>query len=120
MPGPVGDGPADGPPDHPDLSGLAAEMRAAWRAEQAAAAADAAEQFRHARSLADWFRERMHAGDRVAVTVAARTLTGRLEDVGDDFVALRRDGAGGLVEINTGAVVPVSCSVVEHATHGGT
>ena len=63
--------PADGN-DHPDLSGVAGEMRAEWRAEQEAVIADAAAQWRHGRSLTDWLCERMHAGDRIAVTVAAQ------------------------------------------------
>jgi hypothetical protein len=106
------------PSDHPDLTGVVGEMRAEWRAEQEAATADAAAQWRHGRSLADWLRERMHAGDRIVVTVAAQPFVGLVEEVGDDLLALRC--AFGLVEIHVGAAVPMSFEVVEHATKGGT
>ena len=103
--------------DHPDLTRVAGEMRAAWRAEQEAAAADAAEQWRHGRALADWLRERMHAGDRIAAFVASQRFEGTVDDVGDDLVALR--GPIGRVEIHVCPAVPVSFELVEHATHGG-
>jgi hypothetical protein len=105
-------------PDHPDLTGVAGMMRAEWRAEQEAATADAAAQWRHGRRLADWLSERMHAGDRIAVTVAQQSFVGLVEEVGDDLLALRC--AFGRVEIHTCAGIPVSFEVVEHATHGGT
>jgi len=104
--------------DHPDLSRVAGEMRAEWRAEQEAAAADAGEQWRHGRSLADWLRDRMHAGDRIEVTIATRSFVGIVEEVGDDLVALR--GFLGRVEIHTGPAIPVSFELVEHLTEGGT
>jgi hypothetical protein len=103
--------------DHPDLTGVAGEMRAEWRAEQEAAAADAAAQWRHNRSLADWLRERMHAGDRIAVTIAAQSFVGLVEEVGDDLLALRC--AWGRVEIHVCAAVPMTLELVEHATEGG-
>ena len=62
--------------EHPDLAGVAGEMRAEWRAEQEAAATDAAAQWRHGRTLADWLRERMHAGDRIAVHVGDQSFVG--------------------------------------------
>jgi hypothetical protein len=105
-------------PDHPDLTGVAGEMRAEWRAEQEAAAADAAAQWRYSRTLADWLRDRMHAGDRVAVTVVAQPFVGLVEEVGDDLVALRC--ASGRVEIHVGAGIPISFELVEHAKEGGT
>ena len=108
----------DGPTDHPDLTGIAGEMRAEWRAEQESAAADAAAQWRHSRGLSDWLCDRMHAGDRIAVSVAARSFVGLVEEVGDDLVALRC--GFGRVEIHACAAVPISFTVVEHATEGGT
>jgi len=103
--------------DHPDLTGVAGEMRAEWRAEQEAAAADAAAQWRHNRNLADWLRERMHAGDRVAVTIAAQSFVGLVEEVGDDLCALRC--ASGRVEVHVCAGIPIAFELVEHATEGG-
>ena len=103
--------------DHPDLTGVAGEMRAEWRAEQEAATADAAAQWRHGRSLADWLCERMRAGDRIVVTVAAQPFVGLVEEVGDDLLGLRC--AFGRVEIHVGAGIPISFELVEHATKGG-
>lgn len=112
-------GPTDGNPstEHPDLTAIAGEMRAEWRAEQEAAAADAAAQWRHGRVLADWLRDRMHAGDRVAATIATRSFVGLVEEVGADLLALR--GAAGRVEIHVCAGIPISFELVEHATEGG-
>jgi hypothetical protein len=104
--------------DHPDLTGVAGMMRAEWRAEQETATADATAQWRHHRSLTDWLRERMHAGDRIAVTVVEQSFTGLVEEVGDDLLALRC--AFGRVEIHVCAGIPISFELVEHATEGGT
>jgi hypothetical protein len=112
-----GDPDDGGRPDHPDLSGIAGDMRAEWRDEQEAAAADAATQLRHGRSLTDWLRDRMHAGDRIGVTVAAQTFVGLVEEVGEDLLVLR--GAAGVVEIHVCAAIAISFELVEHATRGG-
>jgi hypothetical protein len=117
-----GDEPARHPdpsrhPPHPDLARVAGEMRAEWRAEQDAAAADAAEHWRHTRTLTDWLRDRMHAGDVIAALVAEQRFVGRVEEVGDDLLALR--GAFGRVEIHLDTGIPVAFELVEHATRGG-
>lgn len=104
--------------DHPDLTGIAGEMRAEWRAEQEAAAADAAAHWRYSRGLVDWLCDRMHAGDRIVATVGAQPFVGVVEEVGDDLLALRC--AFGLVEIHVCATVPIVFQLVEHATSGGT
>ena len=104
--------------DHPDLTAIAGEMRAEWRAGQESATADAAAQWRHNRTLADWLRERMHAGDEIAVTLAAARFVGFVEEVGDDLVAVRCPS--GRVEIHVCAGIPIAVEVVEHATDGGT
>lgn len=109
--------PRDGDADHPDLSGVAGEMRAVWRAEQEDATADAAAHWRHSRGVADWLRDHMHTGDRVAVTVPGQRFVGTVEEVGDDLVALR--GPFGRVEVHMCDSVPFSAAVVEHATSGG-
>ena len=108
-------GPTD---EHPDLSAVAGEMRAEWRAEQDAAAADAAALRRHGLTLADWLRERMHAGDRVRVEVLARAFEGAVDEVGDDLVALRT--GSGRVEIHVCDAVPALFTVAQHARAGGT
>jgi hypothetical protein len=106
------------PVQHPDLAGVAGEMRAEWRAEQDAAEADAAAHWRHMRTLTDWLRDRMHAGDVVGAGVREHRFVGRVEEVGPDLVALR--GTFGRVEIHVDAAVPVAFELVEHATRGGT
>ena len=116
-------GPTDGnehteDSDHPDLANAAGEMRAEWRAEQDAATADAAAQWRHGRGIADWLRDCMHAGDRIAVSVADREFVGLVDEVGADLVAVR--GQFGRVEIHMCAGVPLSFAIVEHAREGGT
>jgi hypothetical protein len=108
--------PTDGN-DHPDLTGVAGEMRAEWRAEQDAATADAAAQWRHGRGLSDWLLDRMHAGDRIAARVGDHTFAGLVDEVGDDLLALRC--TFGRVEINLGCTAPISFALVEHATKGG-
>ncbi len=104
--------------DHPDLSGLAGEMRAEWREEQDAATADAVAHLRHGRTVTDWLRDRMHAGDRVGVSVTTYRFVGLVVEVGDDMLAMRC--GSGLVEIHRGDGVPISFELVEHATQGGT
>jgi hypothetical protein len=115
-------GPTDGnaqppQPDHPDLTGIAGEMRAEWRAEQESAAADAAAQWRHGRTQNDWLCARMHAGDRIAVTVAAQFFVGLVDEVGGGLLALRC--GFGRVEIQLHDSIPMSIELVEHATEGG-
>ena len=104
--------------DHPDLTGIAGEMRAEWRAEQDAAAADAAAQWRHSRGLSEWLLDRMHAGDRIAAIVGTQTFVGLVDEVGADLLALRC--AFGRVEIHVCPSIPISFELVEHATKGGT
>ena len=56
----------------------------------------------------------MHAGDRIAVTVATQSFVGLVDEVGADLLALRC--AFGRVEIHVGAGIPISFELVEHAT----
>ena len=104
--------------DHPDLAGVGAEMREEWRAETEAATADAAEQWRHGRTLKDWLEERMHAGDRIAVVVGEQRFTGLVEESGDDLIALQ--AFFGRVDIHLTGGLPFAIEIHEHATSGGT
>lgn len=104
--------------DHPDLTGVSAEMRAEWRAEQEVATADAAAQWRHSRSLEDWLGERMHAGDRIAVTVGDQRFAGHVEETGEDLLAIR--AAFGRVDIHLTPGLPLLIELHDHATSGGT
>jgi len=101
----------------PDLGGVAGEMRSAWRAEQEDATADAATAWRHGRTLADWLTERMHAGDRVAVTLAERRFTGLVNEVGADLIVL--DCAFGRVDVHLVPGVPIAFELDEKARRGG-
>jgi hypothetical protein len=60
----------------------------------------------------------MHAGDRIAATIATQPFVGLVEEVGDDLLALRC--ASGRVEIHLCVGIPLSIELVEHATEGGT
>ena len=103
--------------EHPDLTGVAGEMRATWRAEQEDATADAAAVWRHSRTLIDWLTERMHAGDRVAVTVSGRRFTGGVEEIGPDLISLRC--AFGRVDIHMVTGYPIVIEIDEKALSGG-
>jgi hypothetical protein len=103
--------------DHPDLAGVASGMRAQWRDETEAATADAAEQWRHSRTLVDWLTERAHAGDRIAVNVGEMRFAGLVEEAGPDFVALR--AMFGRIDIHLTPGLPVFLELVDHPPSGG-
>ena len=104
--------------EHPDLAGVAGEMRAQWRAEQVDAAADAAAAWRHGRQLTDWLTERMHAGDRIAVTVTGTRFAGLVEEVGSDLIALRCPF--GRVDIHVVSGISLFVDIADKAVSGGT
>jgi hypothetical protein len=106
-----------GIPEPQGLAGVGAEMRAEWRAEQEAATADAAEQWRRSRTLSDWLDERMHAGDRIAVVVGDHRFTGLVEETGDDLIAVR--GIFGRVDVHVTPGIPLSIEIHDHPTSGG-
>ena len=105
--------------DHPDLTGVAGEMRAEWRAEQEAAAADAARAVA-ARARARRLVARPDARGRPHRGDASRRngSSGSVEEVGDDLLALRcRPGAS---RSTCAPAIPIAFELVEHATQGGT
>jgi hypothetical protein len=63
-------------------------MREEWRTEQEAVTHDAAEQWRHSRTLLDLARDHMHRGDLVAVTAAGHEAVGEIVEVARDRIAL--------------------------------
>jgi hypothetical protein len=75
--------------DHPDLTPVASDMRADWRAETDAATEDAQAQWRHTRTLHDWLTERLHAGDF------------------------------GRVDVHLAHGIALSIEIIDHATSGG-
>jgi hypothetical protein len=105
------------PGEHPDLAGLGGAMRAEWRAEQGDAAADAAAQWRHSRTMADWLAERMHAGDRIAINLGGQRFTGMVEEIGPDLVGLRC--AFGRVDVHVTPGQPFFIEIADKALAGG-
>jgi hypothetical protein len=103
--------------DHPDLQGVAGEMRAEWRAEQESATDDAAAQWRHTRKLADWLTERANAGDRIAVTIYNQRFAGLVEEIGDDLIGLRC--AFGRVDVHLIPSIPIFFEINDKALQGG-
>ena len=104
-------------PEPRDLGALGAEMRAEWRAETEAATQDALEQRQLRQSLEQWLTERMHAGDRVAVSIAEQRFAGFVEETGDDLVAVR--AVFGRVDVHRTPAAPLYIEIHEHATSGG-
>jgi hypothetical protein len=102
---------------HPDLGPVGAAMRAEWRAEQDAAARDAAEHWQQRRTLHDRLVEHQHRGDRIAVTVAGHRVAGVPEMVGADVLALRT--CAGVVDVHLCDTVPMWFEVLETATAAG-
>jgi hypothetical protein len=103
--------------DHPDLRGVAGEMRAEWRAEQESATEDAAAQWRHSRKLADWLTERAHAGDRIAITIFGQRFAGLVEELGVDLIGLRCPF--GRVDVHVLPSIPICFEINDKALHGG-
>jgi hypothetical protein len=102
-------------------------MREEWRAEQDAATRDAAEQWRHARTLLDVARDHMHRGDRIAITVAGHRAVGEVLEVARDRVALLDVainpgwgiGESIRVDVQVTAAVPLALALIERAQAGG-
>jgi hypothetical protein len=92
-------------------------MREEWRAEQEAATRDAAEQWRHSRTLLDLAREHMHRGDRVAITAAGHRTVGAIIEVASDRIALLDETTR--TDVHVTDAVPLAFGVVERARAGG-
>jgi hypothetical protein len=106
----------------PDLGATGAAMREEWRSEQEAATRDAAEQWRHSRTLLDLARDHMHRGDRVEITVAGHHAVGEIVEVAGDRIALLDaavPGGGRRVDVHVSDAVPFSFRVVDRARAGG-
>lgn len=99
------------------LADVGGQMRAEWVAEQEAAAADAAAQWRHSRRLADWLTERMHAGDRIAVTIGEVRFAGVVAETSDDLIAL--EGVYGRADIHLAHGIPIFIELVDRVADGG-
>jgi hypothetical protein len=114
---------SDDPPDDtpPDLGATGAAMREEWRTEQEAVTDDAAEQWRHSRTLLDFARDHMHRGDRVAITVAGHRAVGEIVEVASDRIAVLDESfpGGHRVDVHVVDSVPLTLRVVERARAGG-
>jgi hypothetical protein len=102
---------------HPDLASTGAAMREAWRAEQEAAARDARESWTHRQTVTDRLRAHMHRGDTLTVTVAGHRLTGTVDEVGNDLLALRT--ASGRVDVHLAPTIWLQIDVAAAARTGG-
>ena len=102
---------------HPDLTAVGGEMRAEWRAETEAATGDAQAAWRHSRTLVDWCTERMHAGDRIAITVGGQRFAGTVQEAGPDLVALQ--AVFGRVDVHVVPAVPIFLEIHDKAASGG-
>ena len=97
-------------------------MREEWRVEQETATRDAAEQWRHSRTLLDLARDHMHRGDRVAITVAGHWAVGTIIEVARDRIALLDDTSvemAARTDVHVTDALPLAFSVVERARSGG-
>lgn len=82
-----------------DLAGALRRMRAEWADEQHQAACDAAEAYRHRRSVADRLCDHAMRGDEVRLRAPGTDVTGTIVAVSDEFVTL--DAVGARIEVVT-------------------
>ena len=94
-------------------------MREEWRAEQEALTSDAAEQWRHSRTLLDLARDLMHRGDHVAVLAGGHRAVGVIVEVARDRLALFDEPHDARVDVQIAESIPLALSVVERARSGG-
>jgi hypothetical protein len=114
----VSDAPDDEEPLAPS-SELDAALREEWRAEQESVTHDAAEQWRHTRTLLDLARDLMHRGDHVAVVAGGHRFAGVIVEVARDRFALFDEPHDTRVDVQVADSIPLSVSVVERARSGG-
>ena len=100
-----------------ELAATAGALRAEWRDEQEALAREAAEAFRHQRTLRDMLLELAARGDRVAVSVGGVRVVGLISAAGAELVTLQT--SAGRVEVRVDPASSVQVRVVERATAGG-
>jgi hypothetical protein len=104
------------------LGATGAAMRAEWRTEQEGVTDDAAEQWRHSRTLLDLARDLMHRGDHVTITVAGHLATGMIVEVASDRIAVLDDSrraASERTDVHVVDSVPLTFRVTQRARSGG-
>ena len=102
-----------------ELADVAADARAAWRADEEEWTAAALAQWHHGRTLVDVAREHLHRGDTITVSWAGATtrLTGVVMGVGADVVALSVGSTR--VDLALHAHTPIVWRVAQRAHDGG-
>lgn len=81
------------------LAGALRRMRTEWADEQHRATCDAAEAYRHGRTLSDRLCDHAMRGDEVRVRARGADVTGTIVAVSDEFVTL--DAVGARIEVVT-------------------
>jgi len=105
------------PAPNPDAAAAASAMRAEWRADQEAQTADAADDWRHHRTLRDIALETVHRGDPIVALLAHVRFHGDVEAVGSDLLALRT--VSGRVDVHLHEGIPLMLQVGERVKEGG-
>jgi hypothetical protein len=111
--------PAANPAATPNLDTQAtvSSLREVWRSESDVATAEAADAFRHSRTLKDVAIETLHRGDPVVVLMPNFRLQGMVEAVGPDLLAVR--SVGGRVDVHLHDGIPMMLQIGERVHEGG-
>jgi hypothetical protein len=102
---------------NPDAQATASVMREEWRANQEAETADAADEWRHQRTLRDIAIETVHRGDPIVAMLGHVRFHGDVEAVGTDLLAIRI--VMGRVDVHLHPGVPIMLQVAERVKEGG-
>ncbi|MDQ1519774.1 MAG: hypothetical protein QOI55_847 [Actinomycetota bacterium] len=102
---------------NPDVRATASTMRAVWRAEQEADTADAADEWRHKRTVRDIALEAGHRGDPIVAMLTHVRFHGEVEAVGPDLLAIRM--MIGRVDVHLHPGVPIMLQIAERVKEGG-
>jgi hypothetical protein len=98
----------------PQTRAVAAEAREEWRADEEAAAREAAVAWNHGRTIADLARDCMARGDRISVTTYNHRAVGFVVEVADDLIAIRNVGSA-RIDFHLTPLSPFSFTVNEPA-----
>src|SRR3954468_2445027 len=102
---------------HSQADATVTAMREEWRAEQDVATADAADEWRHRRTLRDIALETLHRGDPIVALLGHVRFHGDVEAIGPDLLAMRTGSGRDDVHLHDG--VPIMLQVGERVKEGG-
>jgi hypothetical protein len=102
---------------NPDATATAAAMREEYRAGSDAETSDAADEWRHRRSLRDIAIETVHRGDPIVIVMEHIRVHGEVEAVGPDLIGVR--SVMGRVDVHLHDGVPMFIQVGERVKEGG-